>query len=258
MSFEIQTSSQGWGPENPSLQRSRFQEARDALTNPAMQEYAKKIGRDVGGSVVRGALENAGVVKYDDEGNMKVRKFGAVKAALRPTHTARKAAMGALSGTKDYAKEQAVGVARQKLSEAFVAPSAPTLGSPETTNSDWGYGATTESTPAQSTPSTESWSDWTTKPTPRSSAEATDWWSATPATPAATPAASGFEATGFNDVSSWSHAERTDTPTAAGFDSLVTPSQSVYNEEVNAWVQPNASPAQRSTQAQPKQAPAGW
>ncbi|HEY4963369.1 MAG TPA: hypothetical protein VIH90_01600 [Candidatus Saccharimonadales bacterium] len=141
MSFETPSASQGWGPETPSYQRSHFQEARDALGNPALQEFAKKVGHDVGGAAVRGALENAGVARFDDDGNMKVRKFGAIKAALRPTHTARKAATGAVSGARGYAKEQVVGMARQKVSELYGGQPAIAASPLAPEASDGGFGS---------------------------------------------------------------------------------------------------------------------
>ncbi len=61
---------------------------------------------------------------------MRVSKFGAIKAVLRPQRTVRKAAMGAVEGARSAAKEQAVSTARQKVSELHGGGATPAVEQP--------------------------------------------------------------------------------------------------------------------------------
>ena len=163
MSFENQQyNNPSWGQPEGALAapvKSRFHEA---MTNPALHEQARRIGREVGSEALKGALENAGVAKFDDEGNMKVRKFGAVKAVLRPQRTARKAAMGAIEGARGSAKEQSFDLARQAInslpaSNPEAIEQAP-VSSELPTNYGWGQ-------PAELPPPADSWNTVPLQPT---------------------------------------------------------------------------------------------
>lgn len=161
MTHETQGFNNSWGqPEAPEVPQpvSRF---REALNNPALQERARIFAQGVGTEAIKGALENTGAVKYDDEGNMRVRKLGAIKAALRPTHTLRKAAMGAAKGARNSAQDQAVGMARQKVGELYAGATTPSIEQPQV-SAGWGaveaptsWGGGDQS--AEATPVAPSW-----------------------------------------------------------------------------------------------------
>ncbi|HUD08314.1 MAG TPA: hypothetical protein VMQ52_04500 [Candidatus Saccharimonadales bacterium] len=164
MYYESQGFSYAGTAEIAAPQQTRFQRALEAVKDPALQETAKRIGMEVGNAAVHGALENAGVVKYDNEGNMHARPFKIARAVLRPRKTAQKAATGAVKGVRGHVQEQAVGMARQKLSEAYggaqsaaleQAPAA--VGWEGATESSKGWEPDTTAPATGHTSSTESW-----------------------------------------------------------------------------------------------------
>jgi hypothetical protein len=119
MPNEYQGFSYGPEPEIAAPSQTRFQRALDAVRDPVLQETAKRFGKGVGTAAVHGALENAGLVKYDDEGTASVRKRGVVRAVLSPRRTVTKVTSGAVKGVRGHVKEQAVGIASQKVGEMY-------------------------------------------------------------------------------------------------------------------------------------------
>jgi hypothetical protein len=119
MPYEYQGFSYGAAPEIATPLQTRFQRALEAVKDPALQETAGRIGREFGRAAVHGALENAGLVRVDDAGNLNIRKRGVARAILSPRRTATKVTSGAVKGVRSHVKEQAVGIARQKVGEMY-------------------------------------------------------------------------------------------------------------------------------------------
>ena len=151
MYYESQGFSYAGTAEIAAPQQTRFQRALEAVKDPALQETAKRIGMEVGNAAVHGALENAGVVKYDNEGNMHARPFKIARAVLRPRKTAQKAATGAVKGVRKLS--EAYGGAQSAALEQ--APAA--VGWEGATESSKGWEPDTTAPATGHTSSTESW-----------------------------------------------------------------------------------------------------
>lgn len=106
-----------FGNYAPALEAPRPRDRiREALSNPELHDRAERFARGAGKSALLGAAEGSNLFRIDKDGKMKVKKRRVVMAALRPTHTLRKAAVGAASGgmngLKTAAMNEAIAVGR--------------------------------------------------------------------------------------------------------------------------------------------------
>jgi len=102
--------------EPPALpeQRGRFERLRDAAQSPEFRARVAEIVRPYGEAAIHGVMIESGVAKIDKKsGRVKIKPFGAVKAVLRPTHTARKALQGAVSETRSALRADAISGGRR-------------------------------------------------------------------------------------------------------------------------------------------------
>jgi tetratricopeptide (TPR) repeat protein len=99
--------------------RKRAQQVRQHVNPLALQH---------GIEAVQGALTGAQVAKVDRAGNLKIRKFGVAKAALRPSKTLRRALDGAALGDRVKAYNQQLYGAGGRSSAADAASCAPVAG----------------------------------------------------------------------------------------------------------------------------------
>jgi hypothetical protein len=107
----------GWGTsESSSNVPSRFNEA---IHDPALQEKLLSVSSNVGKPALRGALEGARIMKYDDEGNGKLRPVGIARAVINPGNALRRGAMGAAKEGRKAVRQEATSFATGKIQNAI-------------------------------------------------------------------------------------------------------------------------------------------
>ncbi len=88
---------------------------RVLATDPEVQRWAKEIGARIG----MNALEGAGVIKVNENGESSASFTGVARAALRPTSTARKAVVAAGRAARREARQAGTAAAQAAVSRAF-------------------------------------------------------------------------------------------------------------------------------------------
>lgn len=97
-----------FSPASPEQARpSVGNRLQEALKNPELQKEAKDAARRIGDAALRGAVERSGLGKIDDDGDVKIRKLGVLKAAFNPRKAAVNAARGAVSGARKGVVDEA-------------------------------------------------------------------------------------------------------------------------------------------------------
>lgn len=108
------------GPSAMPEQRGRLASVSDRLraaaTDPELRGRVTDIVRPYGAVAVQGAMIEAGVAKVDKRtGQVKIRRRGVIRAALRPIHTVRKALQGAVSETRSAVRSDVIAGGRRAV-----------------------------------------------------------------------------------------------------------------------------------------------